>query len=195
MSVQIQPPLREATTRIIYYRLRDNIRNTPNCYDAWRQHHSASSLTDSSWKLLWKIPIDCAVNPFQRDCLWKQMHSVLPTQDKRLPCHLTASDICPASGMCRDSLQHAFNSCAERRSHGCSPDYLRQLVHISISKNGHHPTRLYEKRQEGSRKLEADQPFQCGLQDCFQGFGQSFENSAGFYHLSRSNLHDTRTIN
>ena len=46
-------PLREATTRIIYHRLRDNIRSTPNCYDAWRQHHSASSLTDSSWKLLW----------------------------------------------------------------------------------------------------------------------------------------------
>ena len=67
-------PLREATTRIIYHRLRDNIRSTPNCYDAWRQHHSASSLTDSSWKLLWKITIDCAVNPFQCDCLWKLMY-------------------------------------------------------------------------------------------------------------------------
>ena len=46
----------------------------------------------------------------QRNCLWKLLHMVLPT-DRLLLCHLTASDICPACGMCRDSLQHAFNAC------------------------------------------------------------------------------------
>ena len=136
-------PLREATTRIIYHRLRDNIRSTPNCYDAWRQHHSASSLTDSSWKLLWKIPIDCAVNPFQRDCLWKLMHRVLPTQDKRLLCHLTASDICPACGVCRDSLQHAFNSCQLWRATVNFSTALLVQMSITLPRTTYCPLHLF----------------------------------------------------
>lgn len=101
-------PLEEATTRRVYHCLRNDLQERPRCIDQWGQH---SSLSDSTWQQLWKIPKSCSTNPFQRDCLWKLLHRVLPTKDKLFLCHLSPTDNCPACNTSSDSIDHALGTC------------------------------------------------------------------------------------
>ena len=102
-------PSPDSSTRGVYLRIREACLQTPVCRERLAAHNVR--LSDQQWKQLWDIPVHISFSPFSRDCIWKLLHYMLPTTAISYQCELSASDLCPACNIGRDTIDHAFRRC------------------------------------------------------------------------------------